>query len=98
MTRNEKVKRIVDLIVRGYAKITVGGIPVLHGTLSFQVEQKRPNTFIRVRGQYVTGRGFSKCSAPDIWSVKEGIRIAAKRAAREYIDNVDKWENLTNGE
>ncbi len=94
MTRNTKVKLIVDRVMNMFVQITIPGI----GTLDIQVESMRPNTFVKVSGSKVNGRGWSKVSAPDEWDAQEGLKIAAKRAARDYLDNVDKWENLTDGE
>ena len=95
MTRSEKVATIVHDIQSGVKKIYSLELGM---DVWLQVEQERPNTFVKVTGTTVVGRGFSKVSAPDEWSAKEGVRIAALRAARSYVDNVDKWENLTNGE
>ena len=94
MTRNEKAKSIVAAVMEMFAQITLVGI----GSLDIIAESKRPYTFVKVRDHRVNGRGFSKCSAPDVWDAHEGLRIAAKRAARDYLDNVDKWENLTDDE
>ena len=94
MTRNTKVKLIVGKVMDMFVQITIPGI----GSLDIQTESMRPNTFVKVSGNKVNGRGFSKCSAPDEWDAVTGLEIAAKRAARNYVDNIDKWENLTDGE
>ena len=92
MTRSEKVKSIVNAIMT----MTKEGLDF--NILEGQVEVLRPYTFIKIKGREVNGRGFSKCSAPDEWDALKGMKIAAKRAARDYVDNIDKWENLTDGE
>ena len=94
MTRNAKVKLIVNAVMGMYVQLTIPGI----GTLDIQREYLRPYSFVKVSGNSVNGRGFSKCSSPDEWDVIDGVTIAAKRAARNYVDNVDKWENLIDGE
>jgi hypothetical protein len=94
VTRSEKVKSIIDSVMGMYVQISLPEI----GSIDIQREYLRPYSFVKVGGNNVNGRGFSKCSSPDEWSAAEGIRIAAKRAARNYIDNVDKWENLTDDE
>ena len=94
MTRSEKVKFIIVATLDMCDAVVLDEI----GYINIQVETKRPYTFVRVSGEFVNGRGFSKCSAPDKWDAVDGLKIAAKRAARDYVDNVDKWENLTDGE
>lgn len=94
MIRNKKVKSIVDAVMGSYVQISLPEI----GTVDIRRESLRPYSFVRVDGRETAGRGFSKCSAPDEWDVIEGLRIAAKRAARDYIDNVTKLENETDGE